>query len=221
MPDIKARYWAMLDQQMMEYEYFNCYLLESKRNESIVKAVSSVSGSASMVSLALWNLKIWDRLEFVKPLVMSFSGIIAFASQFLPYAKRANTAADLVPELWAAYLESEKDYLRVYSSELNNDEINELLYMHEIAFHEIKKKRSADSLFPHSKHAKKKAEKVATDRMKQRFCQINEPYERNKCNERQETDSTKTCTTESTVLSAIEDTTTSATAITITASENT
>ena len=194
MPDIKIRYWAMLDQQMMEYEYFNCFLLESKRNETIFKAIASISGSASIVSLALWNLKIWDRLEFVKPLVLSFSGIIAFASQFLPYAKRATTAADLVPELWTAYLKSEKDYQRVDSGGLSNDEINELYYMHENVFHDIKKKYSADSLFPHSKHITKKAENLANGRMKQRFCQIDEPCERNESNERQKTSSAKTVT---------------------------
>lgn len=183
--DIKDRYWAMLDQHLMEYEYFNHYLLESKRNETIAKIVASFSGSAGVVSLAIWNMQFWDKVEFIKPLILSVSGLAAFVSQFLPYSKRAAVAAEVVPELWGAYLQSERDYQQVRHGDLSNDQVNELLYQYENSYHEIKKKHCVDALFPQSKKVKEKAEEITNDRMKQRFCQMDSDdiLERNESNE--------------------------------------
>jgi len=170
----------MLDQRMKELEYFDYYLQRSMRLGTMVKVLSAISGSSGLLSLAIWGS---ENTSVIKTVLLSLSGIAAFLGPFLPYTKRTAAAEKLVPELRSAYSKAERDYFNVRSGVLSEEEVNDLLYQHEEAFDEIKRKYEADTLFPESRSISRRADKIAEARMNQRFCQIDDVTERDESNE--------------------------------------
>ncbi len=120
---MKERYRHYMENIQFRINYVDLYAEYSYRWDKALKMCIALTSSASIGAWA-----IWQQYSSVWACVIAASQVVAAISAFLPYGNRLKVLAIFMRELKLLYNKIEYNWLKVSTGELNQDEINDLLY---------------------------------------------------------------------------------------------
>ena len=155
---MQNRYWNKMTQYKYETIYLQGYL---GRNVKIDRRIRIVLAVASTSSIAAWAK--WQNFAFYWSLIIVISQVFSAINDYLPYKKRIKEISDLLSELSIIYNDVEKDWQRVASGSLSDNEINELCYTYSELWIKTDNKYFNDDYLPVNKKCKEYAEEMKNE----------------------------------------------------------
>jgi hypothetical protein len=163
---IQERYWNHLIQQKFDEIYVSRYLQRSEKWDTTINAFLAIVSASSVSAWALWK-----KYDLFWAGVIMLSQVITAGKPYLPFRKRINPlkAAGFAYE--ELFIKAESNWLRVASGELDESEINKLLFSLKSEQAKAWKKLAGDISLPDSPKLRRHADRLTAEYFRHNYNQ--------------------------------------------------
>ena len=159
---MKEKYWAMYEQIKFSERYFWYYNTLSVRISTVIKIFLL---SASLAGVAgLW---FWNKIPHAWPTIAAIAQILSAVAYLLPLQEQIDRSQIMWSELSLLLNRIDRDWSNV--DDMNDDEINSLVFKYQNQFALMEQKNIGSTYFPERKCCREKAREACKDYKYQRF----------------------------------------------------
>lgn len=123
MIEMQSRYWNT----MTQYKFNLCYYSRHYNSCILInRCITIILAVFSSGAMATWIVE--EKIGFFCGLIIVLMQVLSVVNEFLPYKKRIQDLSEMITKLSSIYDDMESKWFTVASGEIENKEINELLY---------------------------------------------------------------------------------------------
>lgn len=123
MIEMQSRYWNT----MTQYKFNLCYYSEHYKLCILInRCITIILAVFSSGAMAAWIAE--EKIGFFCGLIIVLMQVLSVVNEFLPYKKRIQDLSEMITKLSSIYDDMESEWFNVASGEIENKQINEMLY---------------------------------------------------------------------------------------------
>lgn len=154
---MQEKYWKYMVQIKAWIFYLDLYVESSYKWE---RRINIFSALVSSTSIAAWA--IWTKFAYFWAVIIAAFQVLTVVKEFLPYSKRLKTLVPFMEELKFLYNRMEGNWFEVSSGELDDAEMNKMLYEFKTHFTKMENKYFKEIILLESKKIREIAD-IKTD----------------------------------------------------------